>query len=112
MDLKQYFRKMRDIEASLTERYPVLVSLETADGGKPGILCEASRLNAARMIVEGRAVLASPAEAQAFRAEQVEARAEAAKAELAKRIQVAIVTESDFGPTSPGKRGGLTPGGK
>ena len=35
MDLKQYFRKIRQVEAGLIETFPLVVSLETPDGGKP-----------------------------------------------------------------------------
>jgi hypothetical protein len=110
MDLKQYFRKIREIEASLLEEYPVLVSLETPDGGKAGTFCETSRMNAARMIAEGRAVLASPQQVEEFRAQQVSARKAAEQAEMAKRIQVAIIPEGEFGIA--GKRGSLPPSGK
>lgn len=112
MDLKQYFRKIREIEAALTEPFPILVSVETPDGGKAGTLCEVARANAARMIAEGRAVLASPEQVEEFRAQQVSERKAAEKAELAKRIQVAIVTESDYSNSGSSKRGGPTLGGK
>ena len=39
------------------------LSLETPDGGKPGIRTEVSRENASRMIVDGRARLANKSEA-------------------------------------------------
>jgi hypothetical protein len=112
MDVKQYFRKIREVEASLIEEFPVLKSLETSDGGKPGTLAEVSRENAARMIVEGRAVAATLEEIEEYRASQSLARKAAAKAEMAKRIQFAIVTEDDSQPASAGKRGGLVPSGK
>lgn len=96
MDLKQYFRKMREIESTISEPYPLVISLETPDGGKAGMTTEVSRLNAARMIIEGRAVLANEGEKQAYREQQAAARAAAEKAELAKRVQVAILTDSDL----------------
>lgn len=96
MDLKQYFRKMRELETTITESYPLVVSLETPDGGKPGIVTEVSRLNAARMIIEGRALLASESEEQSYREQQAASRAAAEKAELAKRVQIAIVSDPDL----------------
>jgi hypothetical protein len=51
------------------------------------------------MIVEGRAVVATPEEAEAYRASQLAARKAAEKADLAKRLQVAIVTDSDLRAT-------------
>jgi hypothetical protein len=67
MDLKQYFRKIRQIEAGLSERFPLVTSLETPDGGKAGLVSEISREQAAKMIVEGRAVLASEEEKEFYR---------------------------------------------
>lgn len=93
MDLRQYFRKMREVEATLSEPYPIVSSLETADGGKMGIISEVPRAVAAQMIVEGRAVLASEPEQERFRRQQEEARAIAERAEAAKRLQVAFITD-------------------
>lgn len=104
MDLKQYFRKMREIESTISEQYPLVISLETPDGGKAGMVTEVSRLNAARVIIEGRALLANESEKQAYREQQAAARAAAEKAELAKRVQVAILSESDLRSTVQSKR--------
>lgn len=93
MDLRQYFRKIREVEASLSEPYPVVSSLETADGGKTGTISEVPRAVAAQMIVEGRAVLATEAEQEQFRRQQEEAKAIAQQAEAAKRLQVAFITD-------------------
>jgi hypothetical protein len=104
VDLKQYFRKMREIESTISEQYPLVVSLETPDGGKPGTVTEVSRLNAARMIIEGRALLADDSEKQAYREQQAAARAAAEKAELAKRVQVAILSDADLRSAVHSKR--------
>lgn len=96
MDLRQYFRKLREIEESLTESYPVVVSLETSDGGKAGALCEVPRSIAAKMILERRAALASVEQKELFLQQQETARKAAEKAELARRVQVAIITDSDL----------------
>ena len=96
MDVKQYFRKMREIEESLTESYPVVVSLETSDGGKAGTLCEVPRLVAAKMILERRAALASVEQKELFCQQQETAKRVAEKEELARRVQVAIIADSDL----------------
>lgn len=96
MDLRQYFRKIDEVKAQLTEEYPVVVSLETTDGGKAGLISEVSRANAARMIVEGRAVIASEEQKLQFMDQQASAKKAAHAAELAKRVQVAILSESDL----------------
>lgn len=104
MDLRQYFRKIEEVEKSIPERYTVVVSLETADGGKPGLASEVSRHNAARLIVEGRALLASADEKEAYVAAQLAAREAAEKAEMAKRLQLAVIPESEFRNISQRKK--------
>ena len=103
MDLKQYFRKIREIEASLIEEFPLLISLETSDGGKSGAISEMNRSNAARLIAEGRAVLATAEQAEEYRQQQVAAKKAAERADFAKRIQLAIVNEADL-PVIPGRK--------
>jgi hypothetical protein len=95
VDLKQYFRRMRELESTIADSYPLVVSLETPDGGKAGMTTEVSRANAARMIIEGRALLATESEKEAYLSQQAAARKAAEKAELAKRVKVAILTDED-----------------
>ncbi len=96
MDLRRYFRKMREVEAELIEQYPLIVSLETSDGGKPGLVSEVAREIAAKMIVEGKAALATESEREAYRKEQANIKAAAHKAEFARRLQVAIVADPEL----------------
>lgn len=113
MDLKQYFRKLRETESCLTDPYPVVISLDTADGGKAGVPTEVPRVVAARMIVEAQAVLASEEEGELYRSQRAAAKQAADKAELAKRVQVTIISEPDLersissrksnGPSNSGK---------
>ena len=103
MDVKQYYRKIAEVEATITDAYPAVVSLHTEDGGKAGLICEVSRPVAAKMIVENRAVLATAAEKEQYLEQQVVARKVAEKAELARRVQVAIIAESDLKALAPGK---------
>ena len=104
MDVKQYFRKIRELEETLTEEYPVVVSLDTADGGKGGVLAEVSRTVAARMIIDGRAVLATPAEKEKYLQQQAAARKQAERTELARRVQVAIISDRELGVMGSSKR--------
>jgi hypothetical protein len=96
VDLKQYFRRMREIESTIVESFPLVVSLETPDGGKPGMVTEVSRATAAKMIIEGRAVLANETEKENYERQQAAARKAAEKAELAKRVQVAILANPEL----------------
>jgi hypothetical protein len=101
MDLKQYFRKIRELESSLTETYPLITSLATEDGGKAGVVSEVPRYEAARTIVEGRARLATEEEKQAYR-EQVAAGLKAAEeADTARRLQLAMLFSPDRINTKP-----------
>jgi len=77
MDLRAYYQTIRKIEAEIREDSVVVVSLETPDGGRAGVLTEVPRSAAARLIVEQRVELASEEATARFRAE-VEARWKAA----------------------------------
>jgi hypothetical protein len=104
MDVKQYYRKVNEVEMGLKDKYPMVISLETADGGKAGIVSEVSRTLAAKLIVEGRAALASEVEIERYRNEQAATKRSAERAELAKRLQVAIIADSDLKNVSEFKK--------
>lgn len=91
MDVRQYYRKLREIETAILEDFPVIISLETTDGGKAGVASEVSRFNAAKTILEGRAILASEAETAEYRARQAAAKDAFETADLANKVQIAIV---------------------
>lgn len=92
MDVRQYYRKLREIESGIAEPFVLVTSLETSDGGKPGIVCEVSREQAAKLMVEGRVTLSTQTEEQAFVAKQVADKKAFETAELARRLQVTIVS--------------------
>ena len=96
MDLKKYYRHIREVEAGLGGPFVLVISNETSDGGKAGLISEVPRYVAAKMIVEGRAVLATAEEEETHRSNQLLARKTAEKADLARRLQVAIVTDADL----------------
>src|SRR4051794_39098998 len=104
MDLKQYFRRLREIEESFIDKFPVVISLETPDGGKAGLVAETSRPVAAKMIVEGRAILASAEQKAAYYEHQEATKRAAEKAELARRVQVAIIADPEFQSQATGKK--------
>ncbi|HMJ60807.1 MAG TPA: hypothetical protein VK493_03550 [Bryobacteraceae bacterium] len=96
MDLRQYFKKIRDTESGLTDVFPLVVSLETSDGGKAGIVSEVTREQAAKLIVENCARLANDAEKKAYYDKQASEKKAADRAEMARRVQVTIVGQPDF----------------
>jgi hypothetical protein len=91
MDLKIYYQKVREKRASIAEAFPVVVSQETGDGGKDGVLTEVTPDLAAKMIVDGTAHLASAEEAAAFRKRQAEAKKAAEDARAASQVQVTLM---------------------
>ncbi len=99
MDVRQYYRKLREIESGITEQYVLVSSLETSDGGKPGIISEVSREQAARLIVEGRVTLASDGERKAYISKQAADKRAIEKADAARRLQVTIVSAADESDT-------------
>lgn len=109
MDLKQYFRKLREIENGIADPYVLIASLETPDGGKAGVMTEVSRFGAAKMIIEGRAVLATEKQKEAYLAQQEAARKAAERAAMAKRVQVAILADSDFDGSTGTKKSNDAP---
>jgi len=96
MDLKVFYQKLRQTEASIAEAHVVVVSLETPDGGRAGVRTEVPRALAARIVVEGRARLATPEESAEFREQAAEAKRAADQAATASRIQIAVVSESEL----------------
>jgi hypothetical protein len=96
MDLRVYYQKIREVEGTIPEEFPMVVSLETPDGGKPGTTTEVPRKLAAKMIVEGQARLAKPAEANAHREALAEARRVTEQAAAAMRLHVSVLSTSEL----------------
>ena len=111
MDLRQYYKKIREMEERISEEYPLVSSLETPDGGKAGRISEVSRSLASKMIVEARAVLASEEEASEYRSRNAAAKRAAEKADIARRVQIVIAEPESENPTT-GKRSSHPQGGK
>ena len=95
MDMRAYYEKLRRVEAEIANRDVVVVSLETPDGGKPGVKIEAPREIAAKMIVESRARLATAKETAAYQAETVEAKRVADHAAEASRTQLIVMSREE-----------------
>ena len=91
MDLRAYYRKVREVEASISEEHPVLVSLATPEGGKAGVRTEAPKAIAAKLIAEGRARLANAEEAEEFRSAMRQAKEKFDQEEAARRMQVVVI---------------------
>jgi hypothetical protein len=102
MDLRTYYRNLRELAATLPDP-AVVVSRATPDGGVAGRLTEAPRDVAARLIFHGFAELASDGDAAAFRAELLQRKGEEEARRAAARIQVNVVTEEQVRALRPKK---------
>jgi uncharacterized Fe-S cluster-containing radical SAM superfamily enzyme len=96
MDLRAFYQKLRKIEREIADVHVVVVSHETPDGGRPGQLAEVSRSIAARLILEGRARLATIEETAEFRAAAQKALQEAQQRQMADKVQVSVISEADL----------------
>ena len=103
MDLKAYYRKMRNIEKELSEAFVVVKSLATPDGGVAGRLTEVAREVAARMLADGIAELATKEEVAAFRQQLAEARKREEQKRVSAQIQFTVLSEPDLRALQRGK---------
>lgn len=98
MDVRAYYRKIREAEATIAGEHVVTVSLATPEGGKAGVRTEVPREVAAKLIAEDRARLATDEESREFRSEIRAAKARHDEEETARKMQVMVV------PTRPSRR--------
>jgi len=91
MEIKTYFKKVKQVESTIPTAFAVIASLETSDGGKVGSFTEVSRALAARMITEGRGRLASEEEAARFLETHAEARRTAEALAVTQQLQFTLV---------------------
>jgi hypothetical protein len=91
MDLRAYYRKLREVEGTITEEHVVLVSMATPEGGKAGVRTEAPKAIAAKLIAEGRARLANADETEEFRSGLRLAKEKFDQEEAARRMQVVVI---------------------
>lgn len=96
MDLRAYYKKVREAEAQLIGDHTILVSLATPEGGREGVYTEASRAVASKMIAEGRSRVATDAEALQYREQLAAARQLHEESEAANRMKVMVIPSSEF----------------
>ena len=92
MEVKTFYRKLREIEATLPDEV-ILISKETPEGGRAGRFTEAPRAVAARLIVEGVAERASDADAEQYGEQVRQAHSDETRRRAAASIQVNVITE-------------------
>jgi hypothetical protein len=91
MDVKAYFKKLHELEARIAAEHVIVVSRETADGGRAGVMSEVPKRVACQLALEGRAEFASPEQVEDYRLEQELKRDEYQRALTASRVQVQVV---------------------
>ena len=96
MDLQVYYQKIRSIEAKITDEFPLLVSVDTSDGGKGGTKTEVPRRTAAKLLIEGQARLATKEETKAHREGVAEAKRSADRAAAAAKLQLTVLSTSEL----------------
>jgi ribosomal protein L9 len=92
MDLSVFYGKIRQQEKEINDQFPIIVSHETGNGGKAGVLAEVARGIAARFIVQGLARIATDQEALIYRDAQAEAKRLADELLEAAKTQAVTVT--------------------
>jgi|ERR1035437_7541147 hypothetical protein len=95
MDLRLYYLKIREAEASITEPFPVMVS-KAGTGGTLGVATEVTRHIAAKMIVDGGADPATAVQIAVFRQQQADALQLAREAVQATTTQINVVNFEDL----------------
>jgi len=90
VDLKAYYRKIREVAKSLAGDYQLIVSMATPDGGKAGVITEVATAVASRLIVEAKARKATDEEARKYREEQKAKREEALKTAVSQSLQTQL----------------------
>ena len=96
MDLRSYYKKVKEAEEQLQGEYLVMVSFATPEGGKDGVKTEVPRRLAAQLIAEGRARIASDDEAILFYEANREALLQHQQDEAARRVQVMVIPSSEL----------------
>jgi hypothetical protein len=96
MDLKAFYQKLRKIELAIVDPTVVVVSHETSDGGRAGMKAEVSRTIAARLLLEGRARLATAEETASYREGVETARREEEQRSIAQKVHVNLITDADL----------------
>jgi hypothetical protein len=104
MDLRQYYKKLHELEDKMPEAHVLVVSVESGDGGKEGVITEVTRRNACQLILDGRARRADQKEDDDFRLVEMEEREAFQRAKTASRVQFQMVP-SDTGRPAPSKSG-------
>ena len=96
MDLQIYYQKIREMVGKIADEFTLVVSVETADGGKGGTKTEVPRRLAAKLVVEGQARLATKDETKAYREVLAEAKRASDRSAAAARVQLTVLSTTEL----------------
>jgi len=96
MDLKAYYRRVREVEATLPEGDILVVSLKTGDGGKEGVRTELGRFEAARAVVEAWARLATEDETREWKDAQRASLEAQRENELKSQVRFRVLSDEEM----------------
>ena len=105
MELRRFYQKIRDLEATIRDEFPVVVSKETADGGKAGITTEVPRRLAAKMVVNGIAEVANEAVTKIFRDLQADAKLIADEQAALGKVQLSVLPSTELAKLRAASKG-------
>ena len=96
MDLKNYYRRVRELESQITGKDVVVVSEATPDGGRSGMMSEVPRAIAARLVADGKARLATADESEQYLNQLKRGHEEAEEARRSVRPGLTLLSESEL----------------
>jgi hypothetical protein len=96
MDLKIFYQKVREAELEIADDPTLVVSFETPDGGKDGVVSEVPRAVAARMIVEGKVRRPTEQQIAEYRQGIEDARRRIEQETNARRVQLTVISDADL----------------
>jgi hypothetical protein len=104
--LREYYDNYREALDTIDKDFVVLISRVTNDGGKAGVLSEASRDVAAHRIAGNSSFLANEEDTQRYYDQAIEARESAQREASKDKIKFAVLSSDDFRKidNSPGKK--------
>ncbi len=105
MDLRVFYQKLRKLEQEIADPQVVVVSHETSDGGREGRRSEVTRGVAAKLLLAGRARLATVEETSEYRSAMETALRAAEQKAMAERVQVNLITDAELRAIRAAPRG-------
>jgi len=108
MDLRHFYRKIKETADSIVGEFVIVASHETPDGGRAGILTEVTRMQAAKLVVEGRARVATPEEVAQYHKSIEQQVQRLAKESAAAKVQVAIFSDETIAALAARPKGKRT----